>query len=351
MQVLDPFSSASETAKRQLSGENGNAGTWFTFGLIFFMQACVEGGAGGGGCNGFNNIGKLGKLGGSGSSSSGGAGGAEEFMHTMGRPAGAMPEFDKIFSWLTPGLIVIFVIAVLFLALLGAAIGSVGQGMAIAAVATGKPELAMTDRVKLTAMRMFKTHMFFWVIGMLAFVPMAITIFLVLFNSATGPVFANANFENANWGALVGVGALSMLLFIPLGFFAAFMRNFAAPIVYHRGCTMMQAYSSITRAPGFSWVNILGAYLLRFLVSIVAGIVAVLALCTCVGALPVIAQTILAPFYIFERAHTMHMLASLGPEFNVMSGEPAAFDGFGPGGFTPAHQGPGQGPGPAPYGY
>jgi hypothetical protein len=181
--------------------------------------------------------------------------------------------------------------------------------------------------------------------------PAGIGAFMV-FKDTKSSDFNNANFES--WGTLVGFGALSFLLFIPLGFFAAFMRNFAAPIVYHRGCTMMEAYSSITRAPSFSWMNIIGAYLLRFLVAIVAGIAALLAVCTCVGALPVIAQTILAPYYIFERAHTMHMLASLGPEFNVMAGEPAAFDGFGPGGFTPAHQAPGYGPGQqgqGPYGY
>jgi hypothetical protein len=45
----------------------------------------------------------------------------------------------------------------------------------------------------------------------------------------------------------------------------------------------------------------------------------------CIGLLPIVHQTLMAPYYFFERSHTLHMLASLGPEFDLLT-EPNAPD-------------------------
>ena len=60
------------------------------------------------------------------------------------------------------------------------------------------------------------------------------------------------------------------------------------------------------------------------------------ALTCCVGFLPVIHQTIMSPYYVFERAWGLNVLASLGPDFDLIGYAPApgAPPGFG-GGYTP----------------
>lgn len=337
MQVLEPFNAASETTKRLLSGPNGTLGTWFSFGVIFFLQSCADGGGGGN----FNGLSRLGNLipsgGGSGSGGGGGGGGSggtNMFLHSLGSAKPAPFDMDHLADLATPGIIVLVMLMVLFLALLALGLGSVGEGLAIAAVASGRPELAMTDRVKTTSIRMFTTHL---LLGFLSLLVLSPVLVLGIMTVAQ---------HSDNFGLLAGVGALSFLFLIPIAFIGAFMRNFAAPIVYQRGCTMMEAYQSITRAPGFEWSSVVGAYCVRFLMALVAGAAAMfVAFCTCcIGALPVLAQTALAPYFIFERAHTLHMLASLGPEFNVLEGEAPPFDGFGPQGFVRADQGPRFGP-------
>jgi hypothetical protein len=60
--------------------------------------------------------------------------------------------------------------------------------------------------------------------------------------------------------------------------------------------------------------------LVRMLIAVVQGIcetIAIYVTC-CIGGLPVLHQVVVAPFTAFERAYTLHVLESLGPEYKLV---------------------------------
>jgi hypothetical protein len=64
--------------------------------------------------------------------------------------------------------------------------------------------------------------------------------------------------------------------------------------------------------------------LVRMLIAVVQGIcetIAVYVTC-CLGGLPVIHQVVTAPFTAFERAYTLHVLESLGPQYKLIVDPP-----------------------------
>jgi hypothetical protein len=64
--------------------------------------------------------------------------------------------------------------------------------------------------------------------------------------------------------------------------------------------------------------------LVRMLIAFVQGIaeqLAVFVTC-CIGGLPVIHEVVCAPFHAFERAYTLRVLESLGPEFKLIVDAP-----------------------------
>lgn len=66
---------------------------------------------------------------------------------------------------------------------------------------------------------------------------------------------------------------------------------------------------------------IIGFLLLRFLYSALAGIVMMLVGCVtcCIGLLPVISQTVMSPYYVFDRSMSLYMLQDLGPEYTFIA--------------------------------
>jgi hypothetical protein len=331
MQVLDTINPAIETTKRRLSPFD--ATTWFSFGLIFFLQSCIEGGGSGGG---FQGISRLGRLGGTGSPT----------PTASGKPwSGANPAFDPehlLGEWSKVSLTLLVFVALLFLIVVGLAIaiGSVGQSLGIRAVCSERVEISMTDSVKKTAMRLIKFHALSAFLTTLVMVPFlwagALQLMAMLrdFGNEGAPGFGSRQTAHIVPLVLLAIGATVTLA--PLGFVGAMVRNFVAPLSQKFDCTLWQAYQRLRHAPNFSWVSIVGAFCLRFLYAMIAGFAAVIAtFCTCcIGALPVLHQALMAPYYVFERAHTLHMLASLGPEYMMLEDEGSDMP-YGPGGFAP----------------
>lgn len=62
----------------------------------------------------------------------------------------------------------------------------------------------------------------------------------------------------------------------------------------------------------------------RVVLGFAMGIVSTAAvfLTRCLGGLPVVHQTLLAPLYFFDRSFTLHVLASIGGEYAGMVAEP-----------------------------
>jgi hypothetical protein len=329
MDVLNTVGPAVDTAKRRLKPE---ASSWFAFGVIFFLQSCVEGGAS---CGGANQIGKFSNLGSWGSPSpSRGSKGAENMLHGLsglssGGPLFGGHELEKLKGLLAfgvPLLLLFGFLAFLFWGLF-IAIGSLGQAFSIHAVATGETDLTMSDEIKTLTTRFIKFHLLQSLLSLLIFGPGLAVVLVKL-------PWAGGDLPTDFFGILAVIVVATFGMLLPIGFFGAFFRNFVAPISLLRRCTFMEAYRIVVGAPSFSWLAVVGAFLLRLVYGMIAGVVAtILGIVTCcIGFLPVLHQTLMAPYYIFERAHTLQMLAALGPDYNVFRDEGLALP-YGPGGF------------------
>lgn len=119
--------------------------------------------------------------------------------------------------------------------------------------------------------------------------------------------------------ALVVAGVVNMVL-----------RDFVAPLQISRNVGAREAggvfLSMLAASPGL----LIGYALLKFLVGIVVGIVVLIGSCLtcCIGALPLINQTLFQPIYYAERAWSLKLLAQMGEDvFSAVmppSGSPAS---------------------------
>ena len=109
---------------------------------------------------------------------------------------------------------------------------------------------------------------------------------------------------------MVGLLGISTLLTASL-----LLRDFVAPLMFHFNVTCMTAWSMFG---GLVWGNIWSLhvfYFVRLGIGIVGGLLGFFAGCLtcCIGFLPVIRQTMLAPVYVFDRAYSLHVIGSMGP--------------------------------------
>jgi hypothetical protein len=153
---------------------------------------------------------------------------------------------------------------------------------------------------------------------------------------------------------IVALAIVTVLFNIPLAVVGSLYRNFIFPLSMRDDVPLTQAWGIFWPAARHNVGGLFAFFFARVLIAIIGAVVQTLGVCcTClVGALPIINQTLLAPFYVFERAHALYTLESLGPEFRIF-GAPA-FGGpddsghppgpgypYGPGaGWVPMPQGP-----------
>ena len=114
---------------------------------------------------------------------------------------------------------------------------------------------------------------------------------------------------------LVGLLGISTLLTASL-----LLRDFVAPLMFHFNVPCLTAWSMFG---GLVWGNIWSLhvfYFVRLVVGIVGGILGVIVGCLtiCIGFLPVIRQTLLAPIHVFDRAYSLHVIGSMGPEYEII---------------------------------
>jgi hypothetical protein len=112
-----------------------------------------------------------------------------------------------------------------------------------------------------------------------------------------------------------------------LGLFAALVsfvtRTFIAPFLLFFPCTVREAWARFFRVLRSDPIGVVLFIVLRTVLAILVGVFSsIVATCTCcVGGLPVLHQTVLAPILFFDRAFTLHTLASIGPEYAMMAPE------------------------------
>ena len=364
MRVTDTMGPAWERMKGML-WRPFNLGTWFTFGFIFALQSCIEGGGGssfnmpGGGGNGGSGGGSkhynnndtnnaishffresMSSL--SGAFSRGDSGAHAGMGGTGDNPFG---NFDT--SLLIPiliGAIVLLIPITLVLYWLGAR----GQMMAIRSVAIGRADIGESWAVtKSAGGSLFKFHLVVIALACVAFVPLLCGGGLWAYSIQRA---SPDNYE-ALLPVLFIVAGVMLVVAIPFMVLNALARNFVAPLMWKDGTSSREAWKKFWGVGKNFIGQIVLFFVLRIVFSMLAGVIGIVAgfVTCCLGFLPVLHQTVMAPYYVFERAWTLEILASMGPDFDVRGGgaqQPQGPTGFGP---PPGFGGPGYVPGGNPY--
>jgi hypothetical protein len=143
MRVTESMGPAWETMKRLLL-RPFNLGTWFSLGLIFFLQSCIEGG--GSGCNIPNPGGR-----GGGGSHGGSRGGSSSddlagLAHDLFRSHGPFPWSDVSLpeTGVLIGIAVAAIAITIPMIILAYWLGTRGQMMAIRSVAEGRADVGVS---------------------------------------------------------------------------------------------------------------------------------------------------------------------------------------------------------------
>lgn len=335
MRVTESMGPAWETMKRLLF-RPFNIGTWFSFGFIFFLQSCVEGG----GSNGLNI-----PRGNSGGGGSGGSGGgdtgnridavAHDIAHSLaqfgsGLSSGNAPgaDFDTSLIIIIAAVGIVIAIPIIILTYW---LGTRGQMMSIRAVATGNGSIGeQWSATREAAGMLFKFHLAFAGFSCLVFLPLIGVGGVMLL-----PVYKDGAAIESMLPMLIGLGVLILVLIFPFMLVGAMARNFVAPIMLKHDIGAREGWRRFW-AVGRNHIGaIFGFYVMRVLVGMLAGVVGIFAglLTCCLGLLPILHQTVMAPYYVFERAWTLEVLASMSSDFDLRSGVAAApVDPYGGGG-------------------
>jgi hypothetical protein len=313
MRVTETICPAWERA-RALLFRPFNLGTWFTFGFIFFLQDCVEGGGG--------NFNLPGDLGGGGGGSGGGDDydSSDSFLHAA---RGASSAFDAFDGGTIAIIVVVALLVAIPLVLLAYWLGSRGQMMGVHAVAVGRPDIGGAwNATRDAGMAMFKFHLALGALGMLVLLPALGVVGLVAM-----PAFQ----EHRGFGdvlpILILVGIVAFVALLPLMLVSSLGRNFVAPIMLKHQVGAREGWRRFWAVSRGHVGALFLFFVLKGLFSVMAAIAGVVAglLTCCIGFLPVAHQSVMAPWYVFERAWSLEILASLGPDFDLRSSPPEAY--------------------------
>lgn len=340
-----------------------NIGTWFSFGFIFFLQSCMEGG----GTNGLN----IPRGGGGGGGGSGGSGGdtgnrigaiahdvATSLVSALSSLMSLQPSGSRGASGLDPAVVVLVVaiscVVAVPIVILVYWLGTRGQMMAIRAVATGQGGIGeQWNATREAGGMLFKFNLAIAGISLLLLLPLGAVGALLVF-----PAINEGKTFESMLPLILGLGLAALLIFLPFMLVGAMARNFVAPIMLKHGIGAREGWKRFWAVGREHVGSIIGFYVMRFLVGLLAGVVGLIAglLTCCLGLLPILHQTVMAPYYVFERAWTLEVLASMSSDFDLRSGiaaapvDPYAGGGGGGGAYNPYAGGPADNP-YAPPGY
>jgi len=225
----------------------------------------------------------------------------------------ARAYFDAHMATILIGGLVLGLIALAF-GILCIWLGSRGQMMLIRAVATGRADLGEHwGAVKYTAHSLF---LFRIVFALVAFV-----VFAGIFGIGIAIVASAASTSEGLLITLIPLIIGGICVGIAFAIANSILRNFVAPIMYHFNVPCTAAWSQFFGLLRGNIGALVGFFLIRIVYFMVLGFLAILVGCLtcCLGFLPVIHQTILAPFYVFDRAFSLYVLQSLGPDYVMMA--------------------------------
>jgi hypothetical protein len=269
-------------------------GKWISFGVIFFLQSLLEGSGLNFPSNNFSSRGSSGRAG-------------PSFRDMI---AAAKTWMDAHMGMLA----LVGAVTIVLVLALGALVlwlGARGQMMAIRAVATGRAAIGEHwAATREAAFSLFKAHL---VISGGAFVLGAPLVVLAMVRLAD--LVMDGAPDDAIFAGMIPFAVVLGALFFVTAIVTMILRNFIAPVMVRCHMNVGDAWSHFRGAASGHWGAIVLFFVIRFFLGLGAMIVAFVAvLCTCcIGALPVIHQAIMAPWYFFERAYGLEAIESLGP--------------------------------------
>jgi len=145
----------------------------------------------------------------------------------------------------------------------------------------------------------------------------------VLVVAAAGVALAWPDIRAEQFGgrALAGVltsAALLLMLCVPLAIAGMLLRDFVAPTMYLTGQPVGPSWRMVRRQAIAGHVgSFVLFYLMRIVLGIAMGVIAVLAMCAtcCIGALPYLSSVLLLPLIVFDRCYALYFLQQFGREF------------------------------------
>ncbi len=364
MRVTDTIGAAWERMKGMLF-RPFSLGTWFTFGFIFALQSCVEGGgnsfnlpSGGGNNNNNNNSGgskhdnddtnnAISHFFRDAMSSMSGAFSHGDSATRAGMGGGGDNPFAKFDTTMLIPIAIGAVLLLIPIFLVLYWLGARGQMMAIRSVAIGRADIGESWAVtKGAGGSLFKFH--------LVVTALSVVVFLPLLAGGGFYAYSLSRANPDNWEVLLPVllivAGVLVVLAIPFMILNGLARNFVAPLMWKDGTGSRDAWKKFWSVGRNHIGQIVLFFVLRVVFSMLAGVIGVIAgfVTCCFGFLPVLHQTLMAPYYVFERAWTLEILASMGPQFDVRSScaAPQGPAGYGP---PPGFGGPGYASGGNPY--
>ncbi|MCP4645983.1 MAG: hypothetical protein GY851_36400 [bacterium] len=300
MDVFASFSIALEQTKRILF-RPFDINRWFSFGIIIFIAGLAQGG--GGGCNFNYNMG------------GGNAGGPGSFDMSE--------ELLQFESWVMENLSLVLAVGLLLGALMIAVwllliwLNSRGKMMLIRAVAQSREGIGENWR---------ETQRIAWSLFLFqAFLSLVTTTAMLIVLAGAYSAFREVALAGptsimAMFGGLVPFIIMMVVVVVPMWLIRVLLTCFVTPLMYHFDIRCLEAWGAFRHVSQGNVVPILGFLMLRLVYSIGKGIAATLAGCItcCIGGLPVIHQTLFAPYYVFDRAFSMYVLQSAGPDYEMI---------------------------------
>lgn len=298
MNVTDSLGQAWMHMKRLLFPFDLNK--WVCLGVIIFLDTFLTGGGGGGGGGGHSDDGL-----------------------SDGGPGEMADRVNQANDWVMQNLGILVPIAfLLFVVFIGLVIlftwlQSHGVMMFVRAVAVNDSRIGVNwIETRQPAFSLFLFRLALTAGGFLALA-------LLLVVAATGVVKEAALGTQEPWPYIIHLLPIIILgICVALAFLLldTLLRNFVAPLMYRSDLKCLEAcrefikicQGNVLMVIVFLFIRF--AYFMPFLFA-----VAISGLFTCcIGWLPIVHHTLFAPFYVFDRAYSLYIIESLGPEHRIL---------------------------------
>lgn len=232
-------------------------------------------------------------------------------------------DFSPVTAWISAHLALVIALGILALLIILALsvlilwLGSRGQFMFLDGVAQNRADIVEPwTRLKSPGNELFGFRVKLLLTGFA----------LVLICAGLGALIALPDIQARHFGtsaivALLVGGGLLILGLLALGIIGALLRDFVAPIMYHRGVGVSEAWAvlgqELLSGHALAFVRF---YLMSILLWIGAAVIMVIGCCLtcCLAILPYLSSVAFLPIFVFFRCYSLEFLAQFGEGWRII---------------------------------